>query len=111
MNVEEISKKYNISPIVCELLSSRKIESEDELKKFLNPDDSCFHDPFKLKNMDKLVKRIRQAMSKKEKVLIFGDYDVDGVSATAILVKYFMSITIFQTAILTAMDLQLTLSK
>ena len=91
MNVEEISKKYNISPIVCELLSSRKIESEDELKKFLKPDDSCFHDPFKLKNMDKLVKRIRQAMSKKEKVLIFGDYDVDGVSATAILVKYFMS--------------------
>lgn len=91
MNVEEISKKYNISPIVCELLSSRKIESEDEIKKFLKPDDSCFHDPFKLKNMDKLVKRIRQAMSKKEKVLIFGDYDVDGVSATAILVKYFMS--------------------
>lgn len=91
MNIEEISKKYNISPIVCELLSSRKIESEDELKKFLKPDDSCFHDPFKLKNMDKLVKRIRQAMSKKEKVLIFGDYDVDGVSATAILVKYFMS--------------------
>ncbi len=91
MSIEEISKKYNISPIVCELLSSRKIESEKDLNKFLNPDDSCFYDPYKLKNMDKLVKRIRQAMTKKEKVLIFGDYDVDGVSATAILVKYFMS--------------------
>ncbi len=91
MNINEISKKYNISPIVCELLSSRQIDSEEDLKKFLSPSDSCFYDPFKLKDMDKLVERIRKAINNKEKILIFGDYDVDGVSATAILVKYFMS--------------------
>lgn len=91
MNINEISKKYNISPIVCELLSSRQIDNEEKLKKFLNPDDSCFYNPFKLKNMDKLVERISLAIKNKEKVLIFGDYDVDGVSATAILVKYFYS--------------------
>lgn len=67
MNIVEISKKYNISPIVCELLSSRQIDSEEELKRFLNPNDSCFYDPFKLKNMDKLVERIRSAMKNNEK--------------------------------------------
>lgn len=91
MNINEISKKYNISPIVCELLSSRKIDCEKDLEKFLRPDDSCFYDPYKLKNMDRLVERIRNAMKNNEKILIFGDYDVDGVSATAILVKYFLS--------------------
>lgn len=92
MDVSEISKKYNVDKIVAEILIKRGIDTEDKLKVFLNPNDSCFHDPFLLKNMDLLVKRVKRAIEKKEKVLIFGDYDVDGVSASAILIKYFASI-------------------
>ena len=86
-----MAKEYNLSPIICQLLQMRGIEDKTQLDQFLNPNESSFYDPFLLKNMDKLVDRINVAMQKKEKVLIFGDYDVDGVSATAILVKYFAS--------------------
>ena len=86
---EEIAKKYNISPIVLELMERRGVTSEEKLKKYLNPTDSCFYDPFLLSGMKELVERIKLAIENNEKVLIFGDYDVDGVSASAILIKYF----------------------
>ncbi len=91
MNKDEISKKYDILPVVVDLLEKRGIDNEEKLNIFLNPNDDCFYDPFLLKGMDKLVKRVNRAIEKKEKVLIFGDYDVDGVSASAILIKYFSS--------------------
>lgn len=87
--IEEIAKKYNISPIVLNLMEKRGVTSEEKLKHFLNPTDKSFHDPFLLGGMKKLVERINKAMECNEKVLIFGDYDVDGVSASAILIKYF----------------------
>ena len=87
--IEEIAKKYNISPIVLSLMERRGVDSEEKLKCFLNPTDKSFHDPFLLKGMKELVARIKKAMDNNEKVLIFGDYDVDGVSASAILIKYF----------------------
>jgi len=83
--------EYNISPLVMELLNKRGIRSESEIDNFLNPKDSIFYDPFLLHDMDRLVKRIETAVKNNEKVLIFGDYDVDGVSASAILIKYFSS--------------------
>lgn len=92
MDADEISKKYNIDKIVVDILIRRGIDSEERLNEFLNPKDNSFYDPFLLKDMDRLVKRVREAVDNKEKVLIFGDYDVDGVSATAILIKYFSSI-------------------
>ncbi len=95
MDTEYISKTYNLMPIVVEMLQKRGINDERALKIFLNPDDSCFHNPFLLKGMDKLVARVKKAIEKKEKVLIFGDYDVDGVSATAILIKYFASVDFY----------------
>lgn len=95
MDTEYISKTYNLMPIVVEMLQKRGIDDEKAFKKFLNPDDSCFHNPFLLKGMDKLVARVKKAIEKKEKVLIFGDYDVDGVSATAILIKYFASVDFY----------------
>ena len=91
MNIDLMSKEYNLSPIVCQLLEGRGIKTKEQIDDFLNPNDKCFYDPFLLKGMRSLVERIKTAMQKKEKVLIFGDYDVDGVSATAILVKYFAS--------------------
>ena len=87
----EISKKYNISPMVVDLLVSRGYDSFEKIESFLNPSEELFYDPFLLRGMHSLVKRVKKAMDTNEKVLIFGDYDVDGVSASAILIKYFSS--------------------
>ena len=92
---QKIAKKYNISPMVVDLLSVRGFDTVDKVDNFLNPTEENFYDPFLLKNMDKLVKRVNKAIDNKEKVLIFGDYDVDGVSASAILIKYFSSIQFY----------------
>lgn len=92
---KEIAKKYNINGIVVDLLFARGYDTKEKIEEFLNPTEELFHDPFKLKGMHSLVKRINRAVSNKEKVLIFGDYDVDGVSASAILIKYFSSIQFY----------------
>lgn len=89
---KHIVEKYNLSQIAVELLLKRGFDTEEKIDKFLNTSTNDFYDPFLLKDMDKLVKRIKKAIDKNEKVLIFGDYDVDGVSASAILIKYFASI-------------------
>jgi len=83
--------EINISPLVLELFNKRGYCSKSEIDNFLNPKDSNFYDPFLLHDMDRLVKRIEKSVKNNEKVLIFGDYDVDGVSASAILIKYFSS--------------------
>ena len=94
-NQKEIAKKYNISPMVVELLERRGYDSLEKVEKFLNPTDEFFYDPFLLKGMHSLVKRVNKAIANNEKVLIFGDYDVDGVSASAILIKYFSSLQFY----------------
>ena len=92
---QAVSKKYNISSMVVNLLKTRGFDTLEKVENFLNPTDENFYDPFLLRDMDKLVKRVNKAVEKKEKVLIFGDYDVDGVSASAILIKYFSSIQFY----------------
>lgn len=93
--VAKISKKFNLSPIVVELLFSRDYTTEEQISKFLNPKIEDLYDPYLLKDMDRAVERIKKAIKNNEKVLIFGDYDVDGVSASAILIKYFSSINFY----------------
>ena len=92
---KKIINKYNISPMVVDLLFSRNYNTLEKVEEFFNPKESSFYDPFLLKGMDRLVKRVKKAIEKNEKVLIFGDYDVDGVSASAILIKYFASIQFY----------------
>ncbi len=87
--VNQLSEKYNLLPEIIEILFMRDIDDAQKIEHYLHPSKQDFHDPFLLKDMDAVVKRIRRAIDNKEKVLIFGDYDVDGVSATAIMVKYF----------------------
>lgn len=77
--------KFNLSPRVAEIVLSRGIDSEEKFQEFLNP--TVMHNPFLLKGMKELVDRVKLAKELKDKVLIFGDYDVDGVSATAIMLK------------------------
>lgn len=81
----KLSDALGIHPIIAQLLLNRSIEDIDEARNFLNPDLKSLHDPFLFKDMDKAVERIRLAVKNAERVLIFGDYDVDGVTSSVIL--------------------------
>lgn len=83
----ELSKALQILPITAQILISRGISEIDEAKKFITPTLNDFHNPFLMKDMDKSIERIKQAIDKREKILIYGDYDVDGMSATALLMQ------------------------
>jgi single-stranded-DNA-specific exonuclease len=78
-------QSLNIHPIIARLLIAREIIESKEAASFLQSDLSKLHDPFQFKNMDRVVKRIREAKERGERVLVFGDYDVDGVTSSAIL--------------------------
>jgi len=83
--VQYFAQKFNLSTRITELILSRGHNSEEKIEEYLNP--KVMHDPFLLKGMSALVDRVKLAKELKDKVLVFGDYDVDGVSATAIMIK------------------------
>lgn len=89
--VVEISKEFNISPLASIILYNRGIKESSEIQKFLHCDLENLHDPYLLKDMDKAVSRIKDALEKKEKITIYGDYDVDGITSIAILYKHLTS--------------------
>jgi len=84
-----LSDALDIHPIISQLLINREITDVQEARDFLSADLSGLHDPFLLKNMKKAVARIKQAKDKKESVLAVGDYDVDGVTSSALLNNVF----------------------
>ena len=84
---ESLSKDLGIDKIICQILAHRGIDNAQDAKRFLRSELSDLHDPFVLKDMDKALERIRQAISKQENILIFSDYDVDGITSCAILEK------------------------
>ena len=86
--VEEISKKYNINRLLAISLVNRGIIEDEDLKIFLNPTRKDFHDPFLLPDMDKAVERIIKAIENKEKIIIYGDYDVDGITSITVLKEF-----------------------
>jgi single-stranded-DNA-specific exonuclease len=75
----------SITPLVASLLINRGISSIEQAREFLQTEQQSFHDPYLLKDMDKAVHRIKTAIEKDEKILIYGDYDADGVSSTTVL--------------------------
>ncbi|HEY0657377.1 MAG TPA: single-stranded-DNA-specific exonuclease RecJ [Pyrinomonadaceae bacterium] len=85
--VKKLSEALNILPITAALLISRGYESVEDAHKFLNPSYEHLHEPFLMKGMKEAVRRILQAVENKEKILIWGDYDVDGTTGTVVLRK------------------------
>jgi single-stranded-DNA-specific exonuclease len=79
----ELSRSLKIHPTICHILVQRGIYNFDEAKSFFRPQLSDLHDPYLMKDMDLAVPRIITAIEKKEKILVFGDYDVDGTTAVA----------------------------
>ncbi|WP_456278157.1 single-stranded-DNA-specific exonuclease RecJ [Bacillus sp. AK128] len=84
---KQLSDELSISYIVANLLVSRGITTASEAEQFLNIEQSTFHDPFLLKGMDQTIERIQTAIEKAEKILVFGDYDADGVSSTTVMLR------------------------
>ena len=87
-----LKEALKIHPVICNILVQRGIESFDEAKDFFRPHLSGLHDPWLMKDMDKAVERIIEAVSNKEKILVFGDYDVDGTTAVACMYQFFKKI-------------------
>ena len=87
-HVSRLSEELKIPYVLAFLLNSRGIRSYEEAMQFFQPKIGNLHDPFLMKDMDKSVERIEKAIKNKEKVLIFGDYDVDGTSATALMYSF-----------------------
>jgi len=87
-------KEKSTNELIKELLEKRDHESKDQIEKFINPDYSDFRDPFDFENMEAIVNKIISARENNEKIFIYGDYDVDGISGTAFLTKFFNEIGI-----------------
>ena len=83
-----LSLALNISPILASLLVNKGITNYEEAKKFFRPDIKDLHDPFLMKDMDKAIERIEKAISSGEKILVYGDYDVDGTTAVALVYSF-----------------------
>lgn len=86
--VRALSAELGIDQVLANLLVQRNITTADRAREFFKPDLSKLHDPFLMKDMDKAVERLEKAISSEEKVLIYGDYDVDGTTAVALMYTF-----------------------
>lgn len=87
--VEALQQELRIHPVLCKLLLLRGIETFDAARDFFRPSLEKLHNPFLMKDMDKAVQRIEQAISNNENILIYGDYDVDGTTAVSLVYSFF----------------------
>ncbi len=87
--VEKLAESLGVDKIIATLLVERGITTFEEAKHFFRPSLDQLHDPFLMKDMDRAIARINEAIRRKERILIYGDYDVDGTSAVALVYSYF----------------------
>jgi len=87
--VETLKTELNAPDIIARMLVQRGVDSVEKVNRYFNPRIEDLHDPFLMKDMDKAIERIRLAQDKKEGVLIFGDYDVDGTTSVALAYSFF----------------------
>src|SRR5436309_1903737 len=90
--VDGLSKALNINGTLSTLLLQREITTFEEARKFFRPSVDDLHDPFLMKDMDKAIGRIGKAISQGEKILVYGDYDVDGTTAVALVYSFLKTI-------------------
>ena len=90
---QQLQSELNISSAAARMLVVRDIQSAEEARQFIRPSLDKLHDPFLMKDMDKAVERLHQALTKDEKILIYGDYDVDGTTAVAVIYRFLSPLT------------------
>ncbi len=86
--IEKLGKEINVNPTLANMLINRGVESFDQAKDYFRPSLSQLHDPFLMKDMDAAVNRIEKAVKNQEKILVYGDYDVDGTTAVALMYSF-----------------------
>ena len=84
----DLAEHYSASPVISELLVQRGVTTVEQAEKFFHPSMRDLHDPFLMPDMHKAVERLNAAMGSKEKIMVYGDYDVDGTTAVALVYKY-----------------------
>ncbi|MGK0253223.1 MAG: single-stranded-DNA-specific exonuclease [Mariniflexile sp.] len=89
--LEALQKALQVDAVVGTLLLQRGVETYEDAKAFFRPSLDDLHDPYLMKDMDKAVARIEKAIAKKENILVYGDYDVDGTTAVALMSSYLKS--------------------
>ncbi len=92
-NVEKLEKELKIPEVIAKLLVNRGVDTYQKAKTYFRPKLEDLHDPFLMEDMDVAVKRLIKALEKKEKILIYGDYDVDGTTSVALVYSYLRSFT------------------
>ena len=85
---ESLSNELKISPLSAQLLIDRGISTADEARAFVRPSLSQLHDPFLMRDMDKAVERLSKAIAEHERIMVYGDYDVDGTTAVALMYAF-----------------------
>jgi single-stranded-DNA-specific exonuclease len=88
--IESMKIQTGLPETVIRLLAARNVVTKEEIELFLNPEKASYYEPFLLKDMDKAVSRITEALVNREKIEIWGDYDVDGITSTAMLYLFFL---------------------
>jgi len=91
--VEQLAELINVTPIIARLLLQRGVETFEQAKKFFRPQLTDLYDPFLMKDMDKAIDRIILGLHRKERIMIYGDYDVDGTTSVSTVFAYFRNIT------------------
>lgn len=86
--VKELQEKYNINKLLSTILVNRGITEEKQIQKFLNPKRNDFYNPYEMPDMEIAVNRILQAIKNSEKTIIYGDYDVDGITSVTVLKSF-----------------------
>ncbi len=90
--ISQLADQLNITSIIAELLVNRGISTYEEAEAYFRPRIEHLHDPFLMKDMERAIVRIEQAITNQEKILIYGDYDVDGTTSVALVFSFFKSI-------------------
>jgi len=87
---EEMAEELRISPVVTRVLISRGINNVQDARRFFRPQLTDLHDPFLFQDMQKAVNRLNEALGRKERILVYGDYDVDGCTAVALVYRFLL---------------------
>ena len=86
--VKELQEKYKLNKLLATILVNRNLQEEEQIRLFLHPNRKDFHNPFLIEDMEKSVERIIKAIKNQEKVIIYGDYDVDGITSITVLKSF-----------------------
>ena len=92
-NVRQLSSELGVDPVLAELLVQRGVHTFEQARSFFRPSLDDLHDPFLMTDMDKAVERVHQAVSQGEKILVYGDYDVDGTTAVSLVYSFLRRLT------------------